>query len=126
MTSVQSNLYTTKQAAGLLALHEGHIRRLAIALDIGTKYGQRQRLFTDEDIEQLRQRNQQVGRPKNVQQDPPVGRGKEWNNRRLFEREGNLYVVAQHDSGDVAVWESTDNGKNWHAPSEATMLELLD
>lgn len=59
-----TNLYTTKQAAEQLALHEGHIRRLAIALGIGTKYGDRQRLFTDDDIEQLRQRNTQVGRPK--------------------------------------------------------------
>lgn len=59
-----TTLYTTKQAADLLALHQGHIRRLAIDLGIGTKYGDRQRLFTDDDIEQLRQRNQQVGRPK--------------------------------------------------------------
>lgn len=57
-------LYTTKQAAEELALHEGHIRRLAISLGIGTKYGQRQRLFTEQDIERLRQRNTTVGRPK--------------------------------------------------------------
>lgn len=59
-----TNLYTTKQTADLLALHEGHVRRLAIALDIGTKYGDRQRLFTEDDIERLRQRNTTSGRPR--------------------------------------------------------------
>lgn len=59
-----NTLYTTAQAAKELALHEGHIRRIAIKYDIGTKYGQRQRLFTEQDIERLRQRNTTVGRPR--------------------------------------------------------------
>jgi hypothetical protein len=56
-------LYTTAQAARILALHEGHIRRLAIRHGIGTKLSERVRVFSESDIERLRQRNQTIGRP---------------------------------------------------------------
>jgi hypothetical protein len=49
----------------------------------------------------------------------------EWTNKRLFERDGVLYVCAQTPSDDIAVWESTDNGITWHAPTEEVLISLI-
>ena len=56
----QPRLFSTKEAAARLELHEGHVRRLAKRLDIGLLIG-KQRVFTDADLERLRARNTRPG-----------------------------------------------------------------
>jgi hypothetical protein len=56
-------LYTAGETANRLGIKPSRVRQLAAAMHLGRKLG-RDWLFTDNDIEQLRQRNQQVGRPK--------------------------------------------------------------
>ena len=53
-------LYSTKEAAERLELHEGHVRRLARRLGIGYLIG-KQRVFTDGDLDRLRDRNRRPG-----------------------------------------------------------------
>ena len=56
----QPRLYSTKEAAEHLELHEGHVRRLAKRLGIGLLIG-KQRVFTDADLDRLRDRNTRPG-----------------------------------------------------------------
>lgn len=53
-------LYSTREAAERLGLHEGHVRRLAKRLGVGLLIG-KQRVFTDADLDRLRQRNTRPG-----------------------------------------------------------------
>ncbi len=56
------NYHTTEQAAARLGIDAGHVRRIAKALGIGTKIGERAWMFTDSDIAALRQRDTKTGR----------------------------------------------------------------
>ena len=57
-------LHTTEQVAARLGVHPGHVRRMATKLSIGQHYG-RAWLFSDEDLERLRQRDTRRGRRRN-------------------------------------------------------------
>ena len=59
-----TTLHTTEKVADELGLHPGHVRRMAHKLGIGTHYG-RAWLFSDEDLERLRQRDTRRGRRRN-------------------------------------------------------------
>lgn len=67
----QTPLYSTRQVADRLGLHDGHIRRLAAQLGIGTLIG-KQWVFTDADIDALRARNTRPGRKPNPDRTKPA------------------------------------------------------
>jgi hypothetical protein len=52
----QPTLHTTAQAAQLLGLSERQVRHVAGQLGVGTRYGKRALLFSEADIEQLKNR----------------------------------------------------------------------
>mgnify|MGYP000882152541 FL=1 len=56
-----SPLYTTQQAADALGLTTGRVRQIARSLRIGQRIG-RDWVFTEDDIERIRQRNKKQGR----------------------------------------------------------------
>lgn len=119
-----TDLLTTQQVADRLGLHPGHVRRLATSLGIGQRIG-RDWLFSPDDVARLQSRRQVRGPvPRaTIPNDPTTS---QWSNKRCFERDGRLYVVAEYSSGDgVGVWESADNGTTWHAPSQATLEALI-
>lgn len=53
-------LISTKEAARMVGVHEGHLRRLASRLNIGQIVG-KQRVFTIADVQRLEQRNTKPG-----------------------------------------------------------------
>ena len=62
MTDDREVLYSTADVARRLRLSDAHVRRLAARLGIGVVIG-KQRVFSEADIDRLRARNTQVGRP---------------------------------------------------------------
>jgi hypothetical protein len=56
-------LYSTTEAAKRLGVGSSRVRQLAIRLAIGTRISGGW-VFTEADIDRLRQRNQQLGRPR--------------------------------------------------------------
>lgn len=63
MTDDHDPLYSTAEVARRLHLSPAHVRRLAARLSVGVVIG-KQYVFTDADVERLRARNTQVGRPR--------------------------------------------------------------
>ncbi len=60
-----TTLYTAREAAGRLDIASSRVRQLAPVLGVGRKVGSYW-IFTDADIEQMRLRNTQQGRPRLV------------------------------------------------------------
>ena len=117
------HLLTTEQAAQRLGITTGRVRQLARAGGYGQRFGNAW-AFSEDDLRTLALRKSQPGPvpQREIPNDPTTS---QWSNRRLFDRDGKLYVCALHDSGDIGVWESTDNGASWHAPSEETLESLI-
>lgn len=77
MTNDRDRLYSTAEVARRLALSPAHVRRLAARHGIGLVIG-KTRVFTEDDVQRLRERNTQVGRPRMSPQEAPqspVARG---------------------------------------------------
>ena len=56
-------LFTAAEVAAKLGLSKASVRAYATRYDVGTKYG-RDWLFTEADIEAIRNRQGKIGRPK--------------------------------------------------------------
>ena len=57
------NLHTTRQAADSLGISVQRVKQLRETMQLGQKVG-RDWVLSDQDIERLRQRNRQPGRPR--------------------------------------------------------------
>lgn len=61
--SVLNEVSTSSEVAQKLNISEGLVRRLAVKLQVGKKIGYAVWLFTPQDVETMRDRNKDVGRP---------------------------------------------------------------
>lgn len=65
------NLLTARQAADELGISARLVRRLAVQMSVGERYST-QWLFTEADVEAMRQRNRQRGRTRGVTRPVPA------------------------------------------------------